>query len=226
MTLVRSGQRNSSPSDERLYLRIAADRLAGQLGERIGEADLMRRYGLPRHQIQRVLTTIAAEGWIHRRSGHGWSFLPMIDSIEGYRESYELRRILEPAGLRSTGFQCDEGVLRGLRARQERIHVGGYRTMGQVELFKANSDFHESIASMSGNRFLAQTVARQNELRRLVEYRQTLDRERVRRQTGEHLDITNALLDGAVEQAALLLESHIGGAGVEKATPAVFGYAA
>ena len=212
--------------DERLYFRIAADRLAGQLGEKIGEADLMRRYDLPRHQIQRVLTTIAAEGWIQRRSGHGWSFLPMIDSIDGYRESYELRRILEPAGLRSTGFRCDNGVLRDLRARQERIHAGGFRTMGQVELFTANSDFHESIAGMSGNRFLAQTVARQNELRRLVEYRQTLDRARVRRQTGEHIDITAALLNGAIEQAALLLERHIGGAGIEKATPAAFGYAA
>lgn len=212
--------------DERLYFRIAADRLAGQLGEKIGEADLMRRYDLPRHQVQRVLTKIAAEGWIQRRSGHGWSFLPMIDSIEGYRESYELRRILEPAGLRSTGFRCDMGVLRDVRARQERIHAGGYRTMSQVELFTANSDFHESIASMSGNRFLAQTVARQNELRRLVEYRQTLDRERVRRQTGEHIEISAALLDGAVEHAAILLERHIGGAGLEKATPAAFGYAA
>ena len=208
---------------ERLYLQIAADRLAGRLNEQVKEADLMRRYDLPRHQVQRVLTMIAAEGWIQRRSGHGWSFLPMIDSIEGYRESYELRRILEPAGLRSHSFELDQTVLDELRARQERIHASGYQTLGQVELFTANSEFHEGLAGMSGNRFLAQTVSRQNELRRLVEYRQTLDRQRVWRQTGEHLRIAKALMDGDIEGAAVMLERHIGGAGIEKATPAVFG---
>ena len=208
---------------ERLYLLIAADRLAGRLNEQVKEADLMRRYGLPRHQVQRVLTMIAAEGWIQRRSGHGWSFLPMIDSIEGYRESYELRRILEPAGLRSAGLELDTATLGELRARQARIHADGYRTLGQVELFTANSEFHEALAGMSGNRFLAQTVARQNELRRLVEYRQTLDRQRVWRQTGEHLGIIDALMDGDIEGAAVMLEGHIGAAGIEKATPAIFG---
>ena len=208
---------------ERFYLQIAADRLAGHLSEQVKEADLMRRYGLPRHQVQRVLTMIAAEGWVQRRSGHGWSFLPMIDSIEGYRESYELRRILEPAGLRSPGFTLDRAVLDELRARQERIHASGYRTLGQVELFTANSEFHEALAGMSGNRFLAQTVSRQNALRRLVEYRQTLDRQRVWRQTGEHLGIARALIERDIEGAAVMLERHIAGAGVEKATPAVFG---
>ena len=208
---------------ERLYLQIAADRLAGRLSEQVKEADLMRRYGLPRHQVQRVLTMIAAEGWIQRRSGHGWSFLPMIDSIKGYRESYELRRILEPAGLRSVSFELDRTALGVLRARQERIHMSGHRTLGQVELFTANSEFHETLAGLSGNRFLAQTVTRQNELRRLVEYRQTLDRQRVWRQTGEHLKIVGALMDGDIEGAAVMLERHIEAAGLEKATPAAFG---
>ncbi len=208
--------------DERLYLQIAEDRLAGALTERISENDLMRRYGRPRNEIQRILTKIAAEGWILRRSGYGWSFLPMIDSVESYRESYELRGVLEPAGLRLPSFSADTAMLHRLRERQARIHAGGHLTLGQVELFTANSDFHEAIAGMSGNRFLVQAVARQNALRRLVEYRQTLDRDRVRRQTGEHIEIVDALLDGRVEAAAALLESHIGGAAREKATPAMF----
>ncbi len=208
--------------DERIYLQLADDRLAGQFGERVGEADLMRRYGRPRAEIQRVLTQIAAEGWIRRRSGHGWAFLPMIDSVESYRESYELRRVLEPAGLRLPAFSSDTAMLRELRGRQERIHAEGHRTLGQVELYRANSDFHEAVAGMSGNRFLVQAVTRQNALRRLVEYRQTLDRERVHRQTGEHLAIIDALLEGRIEPAAMLLERHIAGAAREKATPDMF----
>lgn len=220
------GQANPSKAatdDERLYLTIAEDRLSGGIGERVGEADLMRRYGVQRHRLQRVLSKIAAEGWLHRRAGHGWSFLPMIDSVQAYRESYELRRIIEPAGLRAATFKRDGQKLAELHKQQAFINSGGFQALGQVELFVANSEFHEALAAMSGNRFIAQTVARQNELRRLVEYRQTLDRNRVRRQTAEHLGIIAKLAAGDVEGAAVLLGQHIGGAAAEEAIPENFG---
>jgi DNA-binding GntR family transcriptional regulator len=208
---------------EKLYLKVAEDRLRGALADSVTEADLMRRYDVPRHTLRRILSRIVTEGWIQRRTGHGWTFLPMIDSLDAYRESYELRRLLEPQGLRSATFKLDRSVLAEQRKRQEFLHETGYKTLGQVELFKSNSDFHEALASMSGNRFLAQTVARQNELRRLIEYRQTLDRDRVWRQTGEHLAIIDLLEKGSLERAAKLLDRHIGGALKEKARPELFG---
>ncbi|WP_407160382.1 GntR family transcriptional regulator [Bradyrhizobium sp. STM 3557] len=212
------------PADtEQLYLKLAEDRLHGKLGDSVTEADLMRRYDVPRHTLRRILSRIVNEGWMQRRTGHGWAFLPMIDSVEAYRESYELRRFLEPQGLRSPSFKLDPAVLSEQRKRQEFLHSAGYKTLGQVELFKSNSDFHEALALMSGNRFLAQTVARQNELRRLIEYRQTLDRDRVWRQTGEHLAIIEMLEKGLIERAAKLLDKHISGALKEKARPELFG---
>ena len=210
-------------ANEQLYLKLAEDRLRGRLADSVTEADLMRRYDIPRHTLRRILTRIVNEGWMQRRTGHGWAFLPMIDSVEAYRESYELRRFLEPQGLRSPTFKLDRAVLSEQRDRQEFLHSAGYKTLGQVELFKSNSDFHEALALMSGNRFLAQTVVRQNELRRLIEYRQTLDRDRVWRQTGEHLAIIDLLEKGLLERAAKALDKHIGGAVTEKARPELFG---
>ncbi|MCK1546430.1 GntR family transcriptional regulator [Bradyrhizobium sp. 179] len=207
---------------EQLYLKLAEDRLRGRLADSVTEADLMRRYDVPRHTLRRILTRIVNEGWMQRRTGHGWAFLPMIDSVEAYRESYELRRYLEPQGLLSPTFKLNRVALSEQRERQEFLHSAGYKTLGQVELFKSNSDFHEALALMSGNRFLAQTVARQNELRRLIEYRQTLDRDRVWRQTGEHLAIIDLLENGSLEGAAKLLDKHIGGALKEKARPELF----
>jgi len=209
---------------EQLYLKLAEDRLRGKLADSVTEADLMRRYEVPRHTLRRILSRIVNEGWMQRRTGHGWAFLAMIDSVEAYRESYELRRLLEPHGLRSPTFKLDGVVLSEQRKRQEFLHSAGYKTLGQVELFKSNSDFHEALAHMSGNRFLAQTVVRQNELRRLVEYRQTLDRDRVWRQTGEHLAIIEMLEKGSIERAAKLLDKHIGGALKEKARPELFSH--
>jgi DNA-binding GntR family transcriptional regulator len=109
------------------------------------------------------------------------------------------------------------------------IRDGGWKSLGQMELFETNSTFHEGLAQMSGNRFLVSTIGRLNQLRRLVEYRQTLDTERVRKQNAEHLEILGALDGGNVAHAADLLRAHISGAVRRKASaeilkgPSVFG---
>lgn len=191
----------------------------------LGESEAMRRYGLSRARLGRILDRVAKEGWIERREGRGWAFLPMIDSVEAYGESYELRRILEPAGLLGASFALDRAVLAALTAQQEMVHRGGWRTLGQIALFETNARLHEGLAGMSGNRFLAQAIARQNQLRRLVEYRQTLNRDQVRRQNDEHLAILGKLAAGDREAAAVLLGEHLGGAKKVKARASLFGAA-
>jgi DNA-binding GntR family transcriptional regulator len=83
-------------------------------------------------------------------------------------------------------------------------------------MYQANATFHEALASLSGNRFIAQTVTRQNQLRRLLEYQETLDRERIRRQCLEHLAILDLLEKGERAQASALLARHLGNASEEK----------
>ena len=135
--------------DERVYLAIAADRLTRAMPESVTENELMRRYDLSRHRLHRILDRLAAEGWIQRRTGHGWSFLPLIDSVDAYRENYELRLILEPAGILSERFVLDRAAIERLRAQQEFAYTEGYRTLGPTELFDINAYFHETIATMS-----------------------------------------------------------------------------
>ncbi|MFS2042279.1 hypothetical protein [Agrobacterium tumefaciens] len=75
---------------------------------------------------------------------------------------------------------------------------------------------------MSGNRFLLGTIERQNQLRRLVEYRQTLNREQVRGQNNEHLDILDTLEKGLRFEASQILAHHLGNAKNRKARSAIF----
>lgn len=75
---------------------------------------------------------------------------------------------------------------------------------------------------MSGNRFLAQAIIRQNQLRRLVEYRQNPDRTRVRRQSAEHLDILAHLAGDDRRSAAEAMLRHLRGACDEKLCAPVF----
>ena len=207
---------SSSDGDDEAYLALASDRLRGALGPVIGEADLMRRYALTRQRLGRVLDRAANEGWIERRASKGWRFLPMIDGPVAYRESYELRRLLEPSAMRLPGFALDTRVLAKLREQQQALVDGGYASASHVELFVANSTFHEALAGLSNNRFVVQTVVRQNQLRRLVEYREIDDRARVRRQCEEHVAIVSLLERGERGEAAALLARHIGDACEEK----------
>lgn len=202
--------------DDQIYLQLARDKLSGIWGDTLSENDAMRRYGLTRERVRRVLARAANEGWMEQRASKGWSFLPMIDGPQACEESYTLRQMLEPAAMLLPGFAIDSTVLRRVRLQQQALADGGWRHAGHAEMYQANATFHEALASLSGNRFIAQTVTRQNQLRRLLEYQETLDRERIRRQCLEHLAILDLLEKGERAQASALLARHLGNASEEK----------
>jgi DNA-binding GntR family transcriptional regulator len=209
-------------SDEAIYLKIADERLSKRLTDRVSENDLMRRYGISRLALRRVLTRISGEGWIERNEGRGWTFAALIDSVEAYRECYELRQVIETHGLRSPGFRLDRAVLADLRRRQTIVAEGGWQKLSQMELFETNSEFHEGLAELSGNRFLLSSVQKLNQLRRLVEYRQTLNTDQVRGQNAEHMGILDALDASDTALAADLMFAHLGKARERKARAEMF----
>ena len=85
--------------------------------------------------------------------------------------------------------------------------------MTAIELFEANSGFHEVLAGMSGNRFILQSLRRANQLRRLVEYRHAASGREARRvQIVEHLAILDAIEAGNMAKAATLMRQHLEGA--------------
>ena len=205
--------RFSAQPDDPLYLRIAEDRLARALPDEVGEIDLMRRYGISRSALRKVLSRIQKEGWIEKSVGHGWLFLPMIDSNAAYEENYLFRILLEPAALSCERFRVDRETLAHLRRQQEFIAGGGYERMTAIELFEANSGFHEALAGWSGNRFILQSLRRANQLRRLVEYRHAASGREARRvQIVEHLEILDAIESGNMTKAATLMRQHLEGA--------------
>lgn len=198
--------------DDPLYLHIAEARQSGALDDEVTEAELMRRFGVARSTLRKVLARISEEGWVEQRVGHGWAFLPMIDSPDAYEESYLFRQSIEPTGLLSPSFRFDPLEMAELRREQARIVEGGYLSMTPIELFEANSRFHETLAAWSHNRFILQSVRRVNLLRRLVEYRQASQRQPRQTQATEHLDILKAIETHDLVQAASLMRAHLDGA--------------
>lgn len=209
--------------DERLYHRIVDARLEHRLANEITETSLLRRFSTTRPVLQRVLKRIQQEGWIERKAGHGWAFLPLIDSIEAYEDSYELRRVLEPAGVLGRKFAPVATELAELRAEQSFMAAGGYTQMTADEWVDLNARFHEALARWSGNPFLLQAVRRMNLLRRLVEYRAVAGDPKLRaRQASEHAGILEAVQRGDQRRAAALLRRHLDDARRDKVLPAHF----
>lgn len=205
-------KRFSAEPDDPLYLKIAEDRLDKRLPDEVTEAELMRMYDTSRSALRKALSRIQQEGWVEKAVGHGWAFQPMIDSPQAYEESYLYRAAIEPTGLMAAGFVPDRVELAELKRQQEHIANGGFETMTAIELFEANSQFHETLAKWSGNRFILQSVRRMDQLRRLIEYGQARSRRPRREQAMEHLQILEAIMAGDQMLAATLMRAHLEGA--------------
>ena len=205
------------PPGEATYLKIGEDRLAGRLPERVSENDLMRRYGLTKATLASLLRRIANEGWIERLPGHGWQFLPVLTSGDTYDQAYRFRILLEPAALNEPGFTVDEAALRRCLAEQQALIDGAVRWVSPAQLFDANTRLHETIAACSGNVFFLDSLKRINRLRRLMEYRTTVDRDAAARRCSEHKTLIELLLAGQRQAAADFIRLHLRDAAREKA---------
>jgi DNA-binding GntR family transcriptional regulator len=207
----------SAPArDEEVHLRIAGDRLDGLLPDRVTEAALARRYDLAPAELTRLLQRISAEGWIDRLPGYGWAFSPMLDSLAGYEDSYRFRLVIEPAAILQPTFQLDRPALERVRRQQQDLVDGGIWTIGNAELFDLNRSFHEAVIACARNAFFTDALSRVDALRRLIEYRRSLRRERAVLRCQEHVALADLLLAGDVRAAATSMHEHLATVGEEK----------
>lgn len=194
---------------EAAYLRVAGDRLDGVLPDRVTEKELMRRYGLTRSEVLELLRRMTVEGWVERRPGYGWEFLPMLTSERMYRDSYHFRLVIEPAAMLETTFELDRDALVRSRDRQQSLADGEIWQLSDAEIFDLNHHHHEVIIGCSRNTYFVDALQRINRARRLIEYRHTLQRENGVVRCREHVQIANLLLEGDNARAATLMHRHL-----------------
>lgn len=195
--------------EESLYLRIAADYVRDALPDQVSEADLMRRYGINRGLLRRVLQRMARESVIERNQGHGWSFAPLLRATQGQDESYRFRRVVEPAAILEPTFELDRAWAARCRRAHETIRDLPPEKLSMIRFFDVNIDFHEGIAASSGNPFFFQAIRAQNRLRRLLSYVWSYGDARVLESCREHLEVLEALEAGDRQWAATLMRRHI-----------------
>ena len=194
--------------EDKLYYRIADDRLAGRLEARVTESEVVRRYRASRARVSATLSRMAHEGWLQRLPGHGWAFEPMLDSAKGYEDGYRLRAVVEPAALRQPGYGlAPEAIERSRRIHRDLLEHGDRFTDAQV--FEVGAGFHELLVSGAHNPFLLDAVRRVNAVRRLFEYRAKRNRAKIEGQYHEHMKLLDLVEAGHLERAARMLERHL-----------------
>jgi len=194
---------------EQVYTSIAGDVLASRLPADVTEAELMRRYGLSRAELQRLLDRIAAEGWIARLPGYGWRFAETVSSPEAQAQAMAFRAVIEPAAIAQPGFALPQDVIARLRERQLRVFEGELEKMTIGEVFLSGCEFHEEIIRGAGNPFFLESLKRVNSIRRLFAYRSFADRDGMRRHVREHLRLLEVLETRRYAEAAELMAKHL-----------------
>jgi DNA-binding GntR family transcriptional regulator len=207
---------NEEGDEDDAYFEIAEDRLCGKLPAQVTESELMRLYRLPRSRLVRILSKIAHEGWIERLPGHGWEFRPTLTDRKSYEAGYRFRASIESAAVLEPGFRIDRDAFRAAREQQQALLEADLKKLSRARLFRINTELHETIVACSGNEFFLDALKRVNRLRRLIEYRVTVDRSRLNRQCREHLKILDLLEAGNVTAASAFLREHIEGANTLK----------
>lgn len=195
-------------AEEEKYFQIAEDRIRGKLQGPVSEAELMSRYGISRVKLMKILVRMSQEGWVERRPGHGWNFLPILDSVEALDQGYRFRLLVEPAALLEPTYRVDPVLFAGLRKEQEALDRKPVDGKLSFEMFEAGARFHEQIVACSGNRFFLEAVRHVNRLRRLIEYKVEVTENRMLRYR-EHMEILNLLEENRVADASELLREHL-----------------
>jgi DNA-binding GntR family transcriptional regulator len=191
------------------YFRVVADRLKGELGDRVSARALQMRYGLTRSQTGKLLDRMVEEGWAERRPGYGWSLASVITTPEALEQSYRLRLAIEPAGLLEPTFHLPKAVAAKGREREKELLDGAIETMPPDILYERGVRFHEMLAEASGNAFFLEALRRVNRMRRLFTYRTMANRERYYPQVETHIRILDLLEEERNAEAAETMRNHL-----------------
>lgn len=194
---------------EDFYLRVVNDVVTGEISISFFEAELLRKYEVPRGQLLKVLNRLANEGMIERNPGQGWSVNSFLHDSEAHIQSYRFRMAIEPAALLEPTYKVDAVAFAKARRTQQQLLDGDIFKLSRSQLFQIGSNLHELIVRCSGNAFFLEAIRRQNQLRRFMAYQANVDRSRLINQCKEHIQLLDMIEQGQREQAAAFLREHL-----------------
>lgn len=143
---------------DQAYEHIKHDIIACTLapGAEISESQLGQQYALGKAPIRMALQRLAHEGLVRAMPRRGYVVTPV--TLQGIRDVFELRLLLEPPAARLAAGRVDAARLKLL----DDVCRAGYRpgdAASTQRFLEANKAFHVAIAQATGNHRLALAIA-------------------------------------------------------------------
>lgn len=190
-----------------VYDRIKADIFEFRLspGSRFSENEVAQRVGVSRTPVREALYRLAREGFLDVQSKSGWTVRALdFDRLD---QIYDVRVILEEAAVKRL-CAGDPGEALAALKRVWLVPVRARESDGPL-VAGLDEAFHATLVAATGNRELARIHAEVTERIRIVRRLDFTHPERVAYTYDEHAAILRAVLARKVQQASMLLRSHI-----------------
>jgi DNA-binding GntR family transcriptional regulator len=175
-------------------------------GDRFSESEMGQRLGVSRTPVREALFRLRNEGFIDVESKSGWTIKPIdFDKLD---QLYDLRVLLELASVaRLCARTTDPPELEGLKAAW--LVPAGERLSSMREVGALDEQFHATLVSAAGNAEIAKVHWDVTERIRIVRQLDFTREDRIEATYLEHAKILRAVLQRKLDQAQLLLRTHV-----------------
>lgn len=173
-------------------------------GERLWVDEVAEHFGVSKIPVREALKALEVDGWVTSQPRKGTYVREL--SLDELRETFEMRRLLEPysagqAALRRTDAQLME-LERLLDESNEAL-----KAIDVVAVTQANRRIHSVMADAAGNSLLRESIAKLEQL--VQRYFVAVDWQHRRESMEQHRAIYEAIRDRNVDLAARLTVAHI-----------------
>ncbi len=193
---------------EQTYAALKAELHSFRLvpGDRISEAELGARLGVSRTPVREALFRLRNEGVVDLESKAGW-FVRAID-FDRLEQLYDLRVLLE---LASVARLCvrSEPVPELEALKTIWLVPVAERLADATQVGQHDEQFHATLVRAAGNAEVARVHWDVTERIRIVRRLDFTRADRIDATYAEHAKILRAVMQRKVDQAQLLLKSHI-----------------
>ena len=175
-------------------------------GDRFSEAELAQRLGVSRTPVREALFRLRDEGFLGVESKLGWYVLPI--DFGRLEQLYDLRVVLELASIARLCARADAPAeLEALKAIW--LVPPAERLVDSRRVGLHDEQFHAALVRAAGNDEMARVHWDVTERIRIIRHLDFTRPTRIEATYVEHAKILRAVMQKKVDQARLLLKTHI-----------------
>jgi DNA-binding GntR family transcriptional regulator len=138
---------------QRVWLAIVEHRLPP--GTKLGEERLAKAFGVSRTQIRQVIERLAHDSIVTVHPNRG-AFVSS-PTVEEAREVFVARRLIEPDLIRKAAAMATPADVRRMRDHVA-LESAARAANDKRSIIRLSGEFHQIVADVAGNRFLARTM--------------------------------------------------------------------